>query len=143
MEATAYESLLEKVYGSRPDSKGIDADMYHLMVEEYQNLVTRSMYETQQERILEFKKAFVIIRECVQQAIIDGAKKIMHKANDEVLQSIERMAALLDYDFYDRFELSQIISKCNRIFTQHGLKNSPACMYGQTNSASFHLGKYN
>lgn len=136
MEATAYETLLSKVYGSRPESRGIDADMYRQMLDEYQNLVTRSMYETHQERIEEFKKAFVIVRDCVQQAIVDGAKKVMHKATDSDIQSMELMAAQLEYDFFDRFELNQIIAQCNVLFSNYGMTNSPSHMFsseaGQT-----------
>ena len=142
MEATAYETLLFKVYGTRPESRGIDADMYRRMLDEYQNLVTRSMYETHQERIEEFKKAFVIVRDCVQQAIVEGAKKIMHKAVDSEIQSAELMAAKLDYDFFDRFELKQIISQCNVLFSNYGMINIPTHMFSSDSSQTTYVRAY-
>ena len=142
MEATAYESLLAKVYGARPESKGIDADMYRLMLDEYQNLITKAMYETHQERVEEFRRAFVVIRECVLQAISDGAKKVMHKASDSDIQSMELMAAKLEYDFFDRFELRQIIANCNALFSSYGLNATAIAMITTEPVHSIYAGRY-
>lgn len=122
MQAMNYEILLRRVYESARSTKnGANADIYRPMERYHRNLTTKSLYATQDERIYEYHKAFVVVRENVRQAINTGTKKIQNLLNNDEVKQIQQMLKNLTIDFYDKDALDKIIVDADKMFQEHGL----------------------
>ncbi len=124
MESKSYEYLLSSVFQNGSTSRGVDAEMYNVMLEEHDNILTKNFYDSHQERVHEFRKAFVIVREQVLASLIEGGKKIILKALESDMLAIQSMADTLTQDFFDISELNSIIVKGIRLFNKYGLVSS-------------------
>ncbi|MEE1883939.1 hypothetical protein [Pedobacter flavus] len=123
MEAKNYEYLLNSVFTNVQTSNGVDAEMYLVMIEEHNNILLKNFYDSHQERVLEFKKAFSIVREQVLFALVEGGKKIIMNASEDEMNQLQTMINVLNPSFYDIAELNNIINTSIRIFARYGICN--------------------
>lgn len=123
MEAKNYEYLLNSVFTNVQTSNGVDAEMYLVMIEEHNNILLKNFYDSHQERVLEFKKAFSIVREQVLFALVEGGKRIIMNASEDEMNQLQTMINVLNPSFYDIAELNNIINTSIRIFARYGICN--------------------
>lgn len=124
MEEMEYEYLLRRVYHcGRNYSNGADADVYRAMERAYSNLQTKVLYSTQEDREYEFRKQFAKVRNHVDKALVEGLKQIRHTASEEETKRLEKMRSTLLWDFYDKDQLDEIISKADNLFQKYGLES--------------------
>jgi hypothetical protein len=123
MKAMVYEFLMRRVYHSgRNKSNGADADIYRDMEHADNDLETKTMYDSQEAREYEFRKQMAKVREYVSNAIGEGSKQISYRASEEELKELEDMRATLNWNFYDKKKLDEIIDRTNSIFQKHNLE---------------------
>jgi hypothetical protein len=123
MEAMNYEYLIRRVYNcGRNYSKGADADIYRQMQHAHNDLTTKTMYKTQNEREYEYRSSFAAVRGNVDKAIKEGIKQVNYTAKKEDITELQTMSADLTMDFYDKSKLDTIISRADKIFHSCGLE---------------------
>lgn len=123
MEAKNYEYLLNSVFTNAQTSNGVDAEMYLVMIEEHNNVLLKNFYDSHQERVLEFKKAFSIVREQVLYALVEGGKKIILNASEVEMNQLQAMINILNPSFFDIPELNNVITTSIRLFGKYGISN--------------------
>lgn len=123
MNDMSYEFLIRAVFKTgRTKKNGADADIYRNMQYAYNDLTTKVMFQTQDDREYEYRKTFAAVRSHVESALKEGIKLIRYAAPAEEVQQLEKMTASLNWDFYDKDELDNIISQALSAFKKHGLE---------------------
>lgn len=123
MNEMSYELLIRAVFKTgRTTKNGADADIYRNMQHAYNDLTTKVMFKTQDDREYEYRKNFAAVRSNIERALKEGIKLIKYVASAEEAQQLEKMSASLGYDFYDKDELDNIISQALITFKKHGLE---------------------
>ena len=123
MDAMEYEWLIRMVNGcGRDASQGADTCFYNQMEMMENNLKTKTLYATDDERQYQYAKAFSTVKMYVRRALEKGMVKIKYRATEKEKQQLEAWASLLDHRMYDRKQLDEIIDKASGIFLKHGMQ---------------------
>ena len=123
MQDILYECLIRQAYQCGRDYKrGADAVIYREMEQAHTDLTTKSMFNTQEEREYEFRKRFTAVRNYVDKAITEGIKQIKGSASSEEITSLESMQGSLNFSFYDKDKLDEMINRASHLFNLKGLK---------------------
>jgi hypothetical protein len=120
--AMKYELLLRQVYQCEKNyANGADAAIYRNMERAHHDLVTKSHYGTEDERVQDFRKTFALVRSFVNRAIKDGLSQIVHSASAPVIKELETEQVPLVASFYGKEKLDEIIDKVSVLFHKNGL----------------------
>lgn len=122
MNAMLYEFLLRRVHQTgRNFTNGADADIYRSMEHAFNNLMTKTLFATQEQREYDFKQKFSKVRINVDNAIAFGVRDLRSKLSVEETAKLQAMNGDLRYNFYDKERLDEIIHDADEIFHKYGL----------------------
>ena len=124
MEARNYELLLSTVFGSNSTSQGVDSEMYLMMTDAHQNIFSRSYFETHEERIMEFRRTFLVIREQVLEALTETSKLILARgASQSELNLMYDLSSKFEGSFFDKSVLDQVVTHSLTVLAKYGVSN--------------------
>ncbi len=124
MEANEYEFLINTIYyNGTLQTQSMNAENYLKMQDEYRNLEVKKTAENHLEHEYAFRKAFLIVRNYVQQAMKDGLKSFQFCMKKQDIEKLSCLIAMLHRNFFDKSSLDQIIVTANSVFNQYNFKN--------------------
>lgn len=122
MEARNYELLLSTVFGSKSTSQGVDSEMYLMMMDAHQNIFSRSYFETHEERVMEFRRTFLVIREQVLEALTETSKLILARgASQSELNLMYDLSSKFEGSFFDKSVLDQVVTHSLTVLAKYGV----------------------
>lgn len=124
-----YEWLLRRVCNcGRNYNNGADADIYRKMERAY-NALTMAQIIKREDAEDQYHSAFAVVRRYVNKALEEGMNQIKYQASNQIKyqasnsdrQQIQELSNNLDFDYFDKQELDEIIQQANDIFHKYGL----------------------
>lgn len=121
MGAMEYEFLMRSAYDSGRDfEKGADADVYRAMELAERKINNSYWGESKEDNEYDFRSKFASVRNYVEVAIAAGMKKI--QCNNQEIAELNSILSELNFSFYNKSRLDEIIGTVTNIFSSHGLK---------------------
>lgn len=117
MEAINYETLIRNVFNSnRTLVNGADADIYREMSVCYRELEVKSMLKSQDEREVDYQKAFVPVRRYIYNAVLTAKEYLESIISKEHKSLLEGYLLELNMRFFNKERLDEIIEETNNIY---------------------------